>query len=184
MSEVYGAHFGLNKTGFESPHAAKRLRHAENDARFYHSICQKMGGHSRLFIGEASTMENFNETLVELSAVCEPDDVLVLSFSGHGSRVKDINFDEEDEYDEVLVLYDGIILDDLIKVHLSRFAKGVNIFYITDCCYSGTISKALDEEEDDEFIERGFISEVAQEVFDSSDTYRFIKRSINVANSE
>ena len=141
MSSIYGVHFGLNAIGFSPSKPIAPLRHAENDARAYHEIISKQGGKSKLFISSEATVGKFLEELINLSKTCSPNDLIVVTFSGHGTRVKDLNNDEEDGYDEVLVFYDRLLIDDLVKVQFSRFQEGVNIFFITDCCHSGTISK-------------------------------------------
>tara|TARA_R110000868_G_scaffold29420_8_gene109466 strand:+ start:7847 stop:8659 length:813 start_codon:yes stop_codon:yes gene_type:complete len=181
MSKVYGLHFGLNEIGFIPPTTVGKLRHAENDALSYHKICQNLGWESNIFISKDATVNNFLESLRTLSESCMPNDLIVVSFSGHGTRVKDINFDEEDEYDEILVFYDKLLIDDSVKIQFSRFREGVNIFYITDCCHSGTITKLFDLDmlKDPEYFERGFDSEIAQKIFDSNSEYRIIKQKIN-----
>ncbi len=70
---------------------------------------------------------------------------MFISYSGHGSRVKDLNNDEEDGYDEVLVLYDRLFIDDEFQLCWARFDRGVRIFFINDSCYNGTVSKVIQE---------------------------------------
>lgn len=69
---------------------------------------------------------------------------LFLSFSGHGTFVKDTNGDEADGKDEALVPLDvytnGIITDDYLHAaFLSKLPANVNVFSLMDCCHSGTI---------------------------------------------
>lgn len=69
---------------------------------------------------------------------------LWLSYSGHGSYVKDENGDEADGCDETICPVDfsksGFIVDDLIYSELvSKLPKGVTLFGLMDCCHSGTI---------------------------------------------
>lgn len=184
MGKVYGLHFGLNKSRYDTFSKARDLRHAENDAIAYHAICESLGYESGVFLARNATISNFTENLNNFAKKCTSGDLLVLSFSGHGSRVKDINKDEEDQYDEILVFYDKMILDDQIKVQFSKFDVGSNILYITDCCYSGTVSRFRLESNalkisDTDHIERGFDSDIAQGVFNSTDEYIKIKSNIN-----
>lgn len=66
-----------------------------------------------------------------------------ISYSGHGSWIKDYSKDEIDGKDEVLVPSDfktsGIISDDLLYHVLSNLNPKTKCFCIFDCCHSGTI---------------------------------------------
>ncbi|MFD2562953.1 caspase family protein [Aquimarina rubra] len=181
MGKVIGLHFGLNKLGFKPPKPVDELRYAENDALAYHQICADLGWSSKYFLGSNATLSTFLEEIIKLSHNSVKDDLVVITFSGHGTRVEDINLDEKDEYDEILVFYDRLLLDDLVKVQFSRFKRGVNILFITDCCHSGTISRLFGEEEKDEeeFITRGFDAETGQLIFDANPEYKIMKQSIN-----
>lgn len=69
---------------------------------------------------------------------------LFLSFSGHGTFVRDTNGDEADGKDEALVPLDvytnGIITDDYLHAaFFSKLPANVNVFSLMDCCHSGTI---------------------------------------------
>lgn len=63
---------------------------------------------------------------------------LVVYFSGHGSRAKDRNGDEDDGLDECLVLMDGLLSDDIISAML-KLHRNKSLTLIADCCHSGTI---------------------------------------------
>ena len=69
---------------------------------------------------------------------------LFISYSGHGSHIKDCDGDEEDGRDEVLCPSDcrtnGYISDDLIKSQLiDKLYENVKLLILMDCCHSGTI---------------------------------------------
>lgn len=83
-----------------------------------------------------------------LIAKAKTNDIVVLHFSGHGSRMRDSSGDEVDEMDETLVAYDsrmpGIfdISDDEINVLLRQLAqKTKNITFIFDSCHSGAADR-------------------------------------------
>lgn len=88
-----------------------------------------------------------------LGQVSENDRVLIY-FSGHGSRVKDVSGDEKDGLDEILVAHDfvetdtvaGYISDDEFGQWLAKIPSK-KILAIIDACYSGTITRSrnLDE---------------------------------------
>jgi metacaspase-1 len=73
----------------------------------------------------------------------KPGDVLFISYSGHGSQVKDVNGDEADGLDESIIPYDwtmkGEIIDDEIHAIFSTLPKGVQVVAVFDSCHSGTI---------------------------------------------
>lgn len=65
-------------------------------------------------------------------------------YSGHGTKVPDLNGDEDDGYDEALVPLDfdrsGVILDDdLYEIFVKGLPPGVHVVALMDCCHSGTV---------------------------------------------
>ena len=68
-------------------------------------------------------------------------DILFLSFSGHGTTMKDTSGDEKDGLDEMFVPLDfNCISDDEIKTFINNnLKKDVTLFALFDCCHSGTI---------------------------------------------
>ena len=70
-------------------------------------------------------------------------DVLRVHFSGHGTRVPDIDGDEPDGMDEAWVLFDGIWLDDQVADLLAEIPAGVDFGVVNDSCHSGTSSRSL-----------------------------------------
>jgi len=73
----------------------------------------------------------------------DADDVAVLWFAGHGSRIQDLEDDEGDGYDEILVLwdaYDEPLVDDELPPVLSR-VPALGFTVLLDCCHSGTATR-------------------------------------------
>ena len=74
-------------------------------------------------------------------------DVVVIQYAGHGTHIPDTNGDESDGRDEAWVAHDyergGLLIDDeiggLIDQHV---AKGFTQVIITDCCHSGSGTRA------------------------------------------
>ncbi len=69
---------------------------------------------------------------------------LFISYSGHGSYLKDYDGDEEDGRDEVLCPIDysnnGFISDDEIKNELiNKLPSNAKLFVLIDACHSGTM---------------------------------------------
>ncbi|KAJ3285401.1 Ca(2+)-dependent cysteine protease [Borealophlyctis nickersoniae] len=73
-----------------------------------------------------------------------PGDAFFLHYSGHGSRQKDQDGDEDDGFDETIVPVDyqraGQIVDDELNAMLVRpLPRGSRLTAIFDCCHSGSI---------------------------------------------
>lgn len=63
-----------------------------------------------------------------------------ISFSGHGSFIKDYDGDELDGNDECLITLDGYIVDDLFYDIVSDIRKETKCVCLFDCCHSGTFA--------------------------------------------
>lgn len=86
-------------------------------------------------------------------------DVVVITFSGHGTYVPDLNGDEADGLDEGLCPYDlqtggAALLDDEIHAIFATRAAGVRLVLISDSCHSGTVTRAAAPDEDDDDVPR------------------------------
>jgi metacaspase-1 len=68
-------------------------------------------------------------------------DIFMLTYSGHGGQLPDLNSDEPDAQDETWCLYDGELVDDELYAQLGKFAPGVRILAFSDSCHSGTVVK-------------------------------------------
>lgn len=68
-------------------------------------------------------------------------DIFMLSYSGHGGQLPDLNGDEDDGEDETWCLFDGELVDDELYAALAAFATGVRVLVFSDSCHSGTVVK-------------------------------------------
>jgi hypothetical protein len=104
---------------------------------------------------QASTAKVYDAVENWLIDGAGPDDRVLFYFSGHGSQIPDENKDEDDQFDEVLLLYDtvltekhgrqslsGVLLDDHLNHMLARM-KSRNILVILDACHSGSATKRM-----------------------------------------
>lgn len=133
-------HFGLNTIDNEIYKGKyRKLINSINDAVYYQSIASKKGFSTSLFTDKSATKDSFSRQLTTAAAQLEAGDYLLITYSGHGTFVKDLNGDETDGRDEALVLYDGILLDDTIYELWTLFKEGVRILLITDSCYNATV---------------------------------------------
>lgn len=78
----------------------------------------------------------------------KPGDIVILHYSGHGSRMRDVSGDEIDGWDETIVPHDsrtpGVfdINDDELNGLLQQLSeKTKNITFILDSCHSGTATR-------------------------------------------
>ena len=81
------------------------------------------------------------EELEKLLSRSQSGDVVVMTYSGHGTSVVDNDADETDGYDEALYLYDGVLRDDELRKVLDRTPEGVHVVVILDSCFSGTATR-------------------------------------------
>ncbi|WP_149183727.1 caspase family protein [Streptomyces sp. TRM49041] len=141
MATGLSLHIGLNTVdparydGWDG-----RLLACENDARDMAALAKDAGFSDTVLLTADGTVDNVTAELREAAKRLHSGDALLLTYSGHGGQVPDeTGGDEEpDALDETLVLYDREFLDDELNRELARFAEGVRILALLDCCHSGT----------------------------------------------
>ncbi len=144
MAKKVSLHVGLNTVdGSKYAGNYDPLNNAEYDAEFYKNFAAGKGFAAKSLIGKEATSLAFFSTIKKISGQLGPGDLFFLTFSGHGTRVKDLNADEEekDGYDEALVLYDRIIIDDELKNVWRNFQEDARIFFLSDSCFNGKVSR-------------------------------------------
>lgn len=147
----------LNLPRFTPPHAEWKLK------TIYNTLIDAENWDEEniiLLINEQVTIENLNNAFDEMADVVDENDVFLFSWQGHGSQVPDLStieypeFDEEDEYDEVMDPYncyrdeDGVLHNYITDDELNDKFSSINSkgqFIIFDCCYSGGIINDLDD---------------------------------------
>jgi hypothetical protein len=109
-----------------------------------------------VLINEHATQDTVLKAFREhLIGKADPETVVVLHYSGHGSQVKDDNGDEPDGWDETLVPFDSgraeghpnrDIIDDELGALLDELsAKTPYVTFIFDSCHSGDASRDIDQ---------------------------------------
>lgn len=88
--------------------------------------------------------QNIIQALHWLVRDAQPGDSLFFQFSGHGTKVKDLDGDEDDGYDQAICPLDhstaGLIIDDELNVILIRnLPPNVRLTTISDSCHSGSV---------------------------------------------
>ena len=110
----------------------------------------------RVLLNQQATKKNVIQTIEHwLIQDTRADDRILLYFSGHGSRIPDLDDDEEDGADEVLVMYDALIRQQngrktlqnaLVDDELNRLLQRIpshDVMLIVDACNSGTVYRAF-----------------------------------------
>lgn len=146
MQKGYSLHLGLNAVdpkhydGWSGP-----LGGCVNDATDMAAIARSQGcSSSKVLLTEQATTGAFISQMLDLARTLEAGDFLLLSYSGHGGQVPDVDGDEEDDgLDETWCLYDRMLIDDELFRLFSRFRDGVRIFMLSDSCHSGTVAKSI-----------------------------------------
>jgi hypothetical protein len=114
-----------------------------NDARDLKAVADRLGYASSIMTDSQATVANVVRSIGQASRQLERGDMLLLTYSGHGSHVPDVNSDEPDGRDETWVLWDRMLLDDELYNLWGQFSAGVRIFMLSDSCHSGTVAKMM-----------------------------------------
>jgi len=121
-----------------------QLAACEFDAQDLYAIAQQQGFTSTLLLTADATSQAVLDALSDAANELNSGDILLLTYSGHGSQVPDTNGDEADDLDETWVLYDRQLVDDELYAMFSRFKAGVRIFVLSDSCHSGTVARMME----------------------------------------
>ena len=117
------------------------LNACEADANDMTDIAKSAGFSVKSLLTKAATRSRVIKEVTAASKTLKAGDIYMLSYSGHGGQLPDLNNDESDSKDETWCLYDGELVDDEIYALLGKFAQGVRILVFSDSCHSGTVLK-------------------------------------------
>ncbi len=106
------------------------------------NLCRVRGFSATSLLTAAATRVSLARALEDYANRLRDGDILIVSYAGHGGQVADATGDEPDRLDETWCLYDGMMLDDELRLFWAKFAGGVRILIVSDCCHSGTVSRA------------------------------------------
>lgn len=72
-----------------------------------------------------------------------PEDILLVSYSGHGGQVPDVSGDEKEDFmEKTWCLYDGQLIDGELRELRTNMASGMRVLVISDSCHSGSVIKS------------------------------------------
>jgi hypothetical protein len=117
------------------------LNACEADARDMAEIVKSMKFKIYILLTKSATRKNVASKISGAAKALNAGDIFMLSYSGHGGQLPDINSDETDAEDETWCLYDGELIDDELYDLFSRFKPEVRILVFSDSCHSGTVVK-------------------------------------------
>lgn len=140
--DIYAAQHALI-IGINDYPKAQNLEGAVNDAKLIRDALRKLKIKPKLLLNKQATRNNIINAWRKMVEQAEPGDTLILTYSGHGSQINDIDSNEEpDGKDEILDLYEGYIIDDELT-KLFKKASAYKIVFLADACYSGGLIRPI-----------------------------------------
>lgn len=116
-----------------------------NDANDWRAALEKRGFTVQQLLDSQATKDAMHQSIQSLVQGATSGDVIVITYSGHGSWIPDLDNDEPDARDEVLCPYDisqnrPFTDDELYNIFTKR-ERDVRIVFISDSCNSGTLNR-------------------------------------------
>ncbi len=140
-------HIGLNHVDTDAYEAqgytVPELSGCINDARDMQQLAADQGFVTLGLTDDQATTSEVMRQLSSFARELQAGDIFLLTYSGHGGQVDDVNGDESDGKDETWVLYDRMLIDDELFQMFNQFAAGVRIFMLSDSCHSGTVARIV-----------------------------------------
>jgi metacaspase-1 len=131
---------GINYVG-----TSAQLAGCANDANDWTAALEARGFAVGALLDEQATRDRMLAYMADLIAETGPDDLAVITYSGHGSWQVDRSGDEADRRDEVLCPVDysrsGMISDDDLYRVFTSGHRWARVVFISDSCHSGTVNR-------------------------------------------
>jgi metacaspase-1 len=148
MARGISIHIGLNELDQAEYGTPGKLRGCENDARSMQDIANSLGYESTLLLTQQATAVNVLREISRAAERLEANDILLLSYAGHGSQVPDTDGDEAPtsaKLDETWCLYDRMLIDDELYRMWGQFKPDVRVVVVSDSCHSGDVLRFIEE---------------------------------------
>jgi hypothetical protein len=131
------------------------LKGCVNDANGWAAELASRGFDVTKLIDEQATKAAMAAGFKTIIGGAASGDVVVITYSGHGTYVPDLDGDELDGLDEALCPYDlqtggGPLIDDEIHALFAARKPGARLVLISDSCHSGTVTRAAAPDPDAE----------------------------------
>ncbi len=117
------------------------LNACEADAKDMAGIAKSNGFKVTTLLTKAATRAKVTAGIKAAARSLKSGDIFMLSYSGHGGQIPDLNNDEPDAQDETWCFYDGEFVDDELYALWQKFSLGVRVLVFSDSCHSGTVIK-------------------------------------------
>jgi hypothetical protein len=129
------------------PGTGMDLQGCVNDAQDWAQELQRRGFTVSMLLDAQATKSAMVQAMGSLIEQGRSGDLLVITYSGHGTYVPDMDGDEVDGLDEALCPYDiftnrAALTDDEIHALFQRRQPSVKLVLISDSCHSGTVNRA------------------------------------------
>jgi hypothetical protein len=134
------------------PGTANDLQGCVNDANDWSALLQSFGFETSTILDSQATKQNVKAALTSLVTSAGEGDVVVFTYSGHGTQAIDTSGDEPDAYDEAIYVYDGMIIDDDLRAIINQIKAKATLVVISDSCFSGTVTRFIPENARPRFI--------------------------------
>jgi hypothetical protein len=90
-----------------------------------------------LLLDEEATRATVRAKLLQMAALSQPGDLFLLTFCGHGGRMRTRVRGHEPQDVGTWQLYDGTLNDAQVKADLACFRQGVRVLVVADNCGGG-----------------------------------------------
>lgn len=117
------------------------LKGCVNDANDWAALLQGYGFEISVILDDRATRQTVKTALEGLVASAGAGDVVVFTYSGHGTQSLDFGGDEGDLFDEAISVYDGTVLDDELRIIVKNINPQATLIVISDSCFSGTVTR-------------------------------------------
>jgi hypothetical protein len=128
------------------PGTQNNLKGCVNDAKDWAALLRTFFGFKdiALITNADAAKANILSAFTNLVTNAGPGDVLVFTYSGHGTWVLDRGErDEPDNRDEILYVYDGNLSDSDFRSIIGRIDPEAHLTVICDSCYWGTFTREI-----------------------------------------
>ena len=116
-----------------------------NDARDWGAVLGAQGFEVTALLDAAATRDAMVAQIGDRVAGASAGDIVIITYSGHGTWVPDRSGDESDGRDEALCPHDigegKMLLDDDLHALFDQRPAGVRVVLISDSCHSGSVTR-------------------------------------------
>lgn len=145
--KAYSLHIGINNVdeGFYGEDNVTPLKGCINDMIEMQKLASRIGYTTHTLQDKEATQQNILNKITELGNQAGNDGILLVTYAGHGAPLSEeqgtSNDDETTGKDQALVTYDSFLVDDLINQTLAQLPEGLRVVFVSDSCFSGTITR-------------------------------------------